>query len=72
MREEKKLNVYNETVDEIYKRFETNREGLSEEEAQKRLLVKYRKKLVRQKRLSKKKLPTGKKTYRMTSKKIKF
>ena len=38
MREEKKLNVYNETIDELYKRLETTERGLTDEEAQKRLL----------------------------------
>ena len=37
MKEEKKLNYYNETVDELYKKYNTNINGLSEEEAQKRL-----------------------------------
>lgn len=37
MREEKKLEVYNETVEELYKRLETNEKGLTEEEAKKRL-----------------------------------
>ena len=37
MREEKKLNVYNETVEELYKRLETNKLGLTDEEVQKRL-----------------------------------
>lgn len=37
MREEKKLEVYNETVEELYKRLETNEQGLTEEEAKKRL-----------------------------------
>ena len=37
MREEKKLEGYNERVEEIYKRLETNDKGLTEEEAQKRL-----------------------------------
>lgn len=37
MREEKKLEVYNEKVEELYKRMETNVNGLSEVEAKKRL-----------------------------------
>lgn len=37
MREEKKLDVYNEKVEELYKRLETNINGLSEIEAKKRL-----------------------------------
>lgn len=37
MKEDKKKNIYNETVDELYKRLNTNINGLSEEEAEKRL-----------------------------------
>lgn len=37
MKEEKKLNYYNETVDELYKKYNTNINGLSENEAKKRL-----------------------------------
>ena len=37
MRDEKKLEVYNEKVEELYKRLETNVKGLTEEEATKRL-----------------------------------
>jgi len=37
MRDEKKLEVYNEKVEELYKRLETNVNGLTEEEAIKRL-----------------------------------
>ena len=37
MNNEKKQEVYNETVEELYKRLETNRDGLSNEEANKRL-----------------------------------
>lgn len=37
MREEKKLEVYNETVEELYRRLETNERGLTEVEAKKRL-----------------------------------
>lgn len=37
MKEEKLKEVYNETVEEIYKRLETNISGLTEEEAQNRL-----------------------------------
>ncbi len=37
MREEKKKNVYNEKVDDLYNKFETSITGLSEEEAKKRL-----------------------------------
>ena len=37
MKEEKKLNVYNETVEELYKRLSTSKLGLTDEEAQKRL-----------------------------------
>ena len=39
MKEEKKANIYNETIDEIYKRLDTGIEGLSQEEAEKRLQV---------------------------------
>ncbi|MBR3162442.1 MAG: cation-translocating P-type ATPase [Bacilli bacterium] len=39
MKENKKNNVYNETVDELYKRLETSFDGLSEEEANKRLEI---------------------------------
>ena len=37
MKEEKKLNGYNEEVEEIYKRLQTNIKGLSSDEAKKRL-----------------------------------
>ena len=37
MREEKKLEVYNETVEEIYNRFQTSEKGLTEEEVKKRI-----------------------------------
>src|SRR5574344_1623522 len=37
MRKEKKKNVYNEKVDDLYNKFETSITGLSEEEAKKRL-----------------------------------
>ena len=37
MRDEKKLDVYNETVEEIYTRFETNSKGLTDAEVKKRL-----------------------------------
>ena len=37
MREKKKLEVYNETVEELYKRLKTNEKGLTEEEANERL-----------------------------------
>ena len=33
MKEEKKLEFYNETVEELYKKYDTNINGLSEEEA---------------------------------------
>ena len=33
MKEEKKLNYYNETVNELYKRLESSERGLTEEEA---------------------------------------
>lgn len=37
MKEEKKANIYNETIDELYKRLDTSINGLSKEEAEKRL-----------------------------------
>ena len=37
MKEEKKLKVYNETVEDLYKRLDTCENGLTEEEAKKRL-----------------------------------
>lgn len=37
MKNEKKLNYYNETVEELYKRMDSNEHGLTEEEAKKRL-----------------------------------
>ena len=37
MKEEKKLEVYNESVEEIYNRLQTSEKGLSEEEVKKRL-----------------------------------
>ena len=37
MKEEKKLEVYNETVEELYTRFETNANGLTDTEVKKRL-----------------------------------
>ncbi len=52
MKEEKKLNVYNETIDELYKRLETTEKGLTEEEAQKRLLRDGENKLTEKKRKS--------------------
>ena len=52
MREEKKLNVYNETIDELYKRLETTEKGLTDEEAQKRLLRDGENKLTEKKRKS--------------------
>lgn len=52
MREEKKLNVYNETIDELYKRLETTERGLTDEEAQKRLLRDGENKLAEKKRKS--------------------
>ena len=35
---EEKLNIYNEKVEDLYKRLETSEKGLTEEEAEKRLL----------------------------------
>lgn len=52
MREEKKLNIYNETIDELYKRLETTERGLTDEEAQKRLLRDGENKLTEKKRKS--------------------
>ena len=52
MKEEKKLNVYNETVDELYKRLETTEKGLTDEEAQKRLLRDGENKLTEKKKKS--------------------
>ena len=52
MKEEKKLNVYNETIDELYKRLETTEKGLTDEEAQKRLLRDGENKLTEKKRKS--------------------
>lgn len=52
MREEKKLNVYNETIDELYKRLETTERGLTDEVAQKRLLRDGENKLTEKKRKS--------------------
>ena len=52
MKEEKKLNYYNETVDELYKKYNTNINGLSEEEAQKRLEQNGENKLNERKRKS--------------------
>ena len=52
MREERKLNVYNETIDELYKRLETTERGLTDEEAQKRLLRDGENKLTEKKRKS--------------------
>ena len=52
MREDKKLDVYNETVEELYTRFETNRNGLTEEEVQKRLERDGQNKLVERKKKS--------------------
>ncbi len=52
MKEEKKLNVYNETVEELYERLNTNRNGLTEEEAEKRLLKDGENKLTEAKKKS--------------------
>ena len=52
MRDEKKLNVYNEKVEELYKRLETNEKGLTDEEAQKRLLRDGENKLTEKKKKS--------------------
>lgn len=52
MKEEKKLNVYNETVEELYERLNTNRNGLTEEEAERRLLKDGENKLTETKKKS--------------------
>ena len=52
MRDEKKLNFYNETVDELYKRLETRESGLTEEEVKKRLEKYGENKLAEQKKKS--------------------
>ena len=52
MREEKKLDGYNERVDEIYQRLKTNEKGLTDEEAQKRLERDGLNKLVERKKKS--------------------
>lgn len=52
MKEEKKLMFYNETVDELYKKYETNINGLTEEEAKKRLLRDGENKLLEKKKKS--------------------
>lgn len=52
MKEEKKLNYYNETVNELYKRLESSERGLTEEEAKKRLEKYGENKLAEQKKKS--------------------
>ena len=52
MRGEKKLNYYNETVSELYKRLESSERGLTEEEAKKRLEKYGENKLTEQKKKS--------------------
>ena len=52
MKEEKELAFYNETVDELYKKMDTNENGLSQEEAKERLLKYGENKLVEKKRKS--------------------
>ena len=52
MKEEKIKEVYNETVEEIYKRLETNINGLTEEEAQNRLQRNGENKLAERKKKS--------------------
>ena len=52
MKEEKKLEVYNETVEEIYNRLQTNKKGLSEEEVKKRLERDGENKLIERKKKS--------------------
>lgn len=45
-------NIYNETIDELYKRYKTSRDGLSQEEAKKRLEEYGENKLAEQKKKS--------------------
>ncbi len=52
MKDEKKLMGYNETIDELYKRLDTNIKGLTEEEAAKRLERDGENKLVERKKKS--------------------
>ena len=52
MGEEKKLNYYNETVDELYNRLETRESGLTDEEVKKRLEKYGENKLIEQKKKS--------------------
>lgn len=50
--EEKKLDGYNETIDELYKRLNSNIDGLTEEEAKKRLEINGQNKLTESKKKS--------------------
>ena len=52
MREERKLEGYNEQISEIYKRLKTNEKGLTDEEVQKRLEKDGLNKLVERKKKS--------------------
>ncbi len=52
MKEDKKLEFYNETVNDLYKRLDTTENGLTEEEAKKRLEKYGENKLIEQKRKS--------------------
>ena len=52
MKEEKKLEYYNETVEELYKKYDTNINGLSDEEASKRLKRDGENKLLEKKKKS--------------------
>ena len=52
MKEDKKVEVYNETIEEIYMRLETNDNGLTEEEVKKRLARDGENKLVERKKKS--------------------
>ena len=47
-----KKNIYNETIEDLYKRFKTDKDGLSEEEAKKRLEQNGENKLAEQKKKS--------------------
>ena len=49
---EEKLNIYNEKVEDLYKRLETSEKGLTEEEAEKRLLRDGENKLTEKKKKS--------------------
>ena len=52
MKNEKKFNVYNENIEEIYRRFETSEKGLTDAEAQRRLTRDGENKLTEKKKKS--------------------